>query len=130
MNAAFALAFCDAAGAAVRAEGCRARLLFFGFYLLAGVLANLGFAAVHPGRPGLVVGASGAVSGLMGAAARLIGGGGRPGPIFSRPVLGMGAAWLVINLLIGVFGGASCPAPAAPASPGRRTWPASWSASC
>ena len=64
---------------------------------------------MHPGGTALVVGASGAVSGLMGAAARLIGGGGRPGPIFSRPVLGMGGGWLAINLLIAVFGGSFLP---------------------
>jgi membrane associated rhomboid family serine protease len=45
----------------------------------------------------------------MGAAARLIGGHGRPGPVFSRTVLGMGGGWIVINLLIAVFGGGFLP---------------------
>lgn len=108
MNGAFALAF-SAPLARLFGPKVEGALLFFGFYVLAGVLANLGYAAVHPGGHGLVVGASGAVSGLMGAAARLIGGGGRPGPMFSRAVLGMGAAWLAINLLVALFGGAIMP---------------------
>jgi membrane associated rhomboid family serine protease len=108
MNGAFALAF-SAPLARLFGPKVEGALLFFGFYVLAGVLANLGYAAVHPGGHGLVVGASGAVSGLMGASARLIGGGGRPGPMFSRPVLGMGAAWLAINLLVALFGGAIMP---------------------
>jgi membrane associated rhomboid family serine protease len=108
MNGAFALAFSTPL-ARLFGPKLEGALLFFGFYVLAGVLANLGFAAVHPGGHEPVVGASGAVSGLMGAAARLIGGGGRPGPLFSRTVLGMGAAWIAINLLIAVFGGAIMP---------------------
>ncbi|WP_374577200.1 rhomboid family intramembrane serine protease [Phenylobacterium sp. J367] len=55
------------------------------------------------------MGASGAASGLMGASARLIGGEGRPGPVFSRPVLGMGAAWLIVNLVLAVVGSALVP---------------------
>ena len=108
MNGAFALAF-SAPLARLFGPKLEGALLFFGFYLLAGVLANLGFAAAHPAGHELVVGASGAVSGLMGAAARLIGGGGRPGPLFSRTVIGMGAAWIAINLLIAVFGGSFMP---------------------
>jgi len=108
MNGAFALAF-SAPLARLFGPKVEGALLFFGFYVLAGVLANLGFAAAHPGGHEPVVGASGAVSGLMGAAARLIGGGGRPGPMFSRTVVGMGAAWIAINLLIAVFGGAILP---------------------
>lgn len=103
MNAAFALAF----GTPVaRFLGLRARgvAVFVVFYLVSGVLANLAFAAVHRGDPTPLVGASGAVSGLMGAAARLIAGRGRPGPIISPPVIGMGAAWVVVNLLVAVTG--------------------------
>src|SRR5258706_469095 len=76
MNAAFALAFSTplARFFGSKIEGA---LLFFGFYVLAGVLSNLGYAAVHPHGHALIVGASGAVSGLMGASARLIGGRGR-----------------------------------------------------
>jgi membrane associated rhomboid family serine protease len=108
MNSAFALAFATPL-ARLFGSKIEGALLFFVFYLLAGVLANLGYAAAHPGGHGLVVGASGAVSGLMGASARLMGGGGRPGPILSKAVLGMGGGWVVINLLIAVFGGAFLP---------------------
>jgi membrane associated rhomboid family serine protease len=108
MNAAFALAFSTplARFFGPRIEGA---LLFFGFYVLAGVLSHLGYAAVHPHSHALIVGASGAVSGLMGASARLIGGQGRVGPMFSRAVLGMGGAWVAINLLIALVGGSFLP---------------------
>lgn len=108
MNGAFALAFATplARFFGPKIEGA---LLFFGFYLLTGVLSNLGYAAVHPHGHALIVGASGAVSGLMGAAARLIGGRGRVGPMFSPAVLGMGGGWIAINLLIAVFGGSFLP---------------------
>ncbi|HEY3949122.1 rhomboid family intramembrane serine protease [Phenylobacterium sp.] len=108
MNGAFALAF-SAPLARLFGPKMEGALLFFSFYVICGVLANLGYAAVHPGGQGLVVGASGAVSGLMGAAARLIAGQGRPGRIFSPTVLGMGGGWIVINLLIAVFGGGFLP---------------------
>jgi membrane associated rhomboid family serine protease len=104
MNGAFALAF-SAPLARLFGPKIEGALLFFAFYVLAGVLANLAFAAVHPGSQMPLVGASGAVSGLMGAAARLIGGEGRPGRIFSKPVLAMGGAWLAINLIIALVGG-------------------------
>ena len=108
MNAAFALAFSTplARFFGAKLEG---GLAFFAFYIACGILANLGYAAVHPHGMGLVVGASGAVSGLMGASARLIGGHGRVGPLFSSAVLSMGAAWIAINGLIAVFGGQILP---------------------
>ncbi|WP_293376846.1 rhomboid family intramembrane serine protease [Phenylobacterium sp. SCN 70-31] len=112
MNAAFVLAF----GAPVarffgpRPGGVTA---FFLLYLVCGVLAALGFAAFHWGQYAPMVGASGAASGLMGAAARLLGGpnanGGRVGPLLSQPVTGMGLAWIVINLILAVTGGAFMP---------------------
>jgi len=108
MNGAFALAF-SAPLARLFGPKVEGALLFFSFYVLTGVLANLGYAAVHPGGHGLIVGASGAVSGLMGATARLMGGHGRPGPMFSKPVLGMGGGWLAINLIIALVGGAFLP---------------------
>jgi membrane associated rhomboid family serine protease len=79
-------------------------LLFFGFFLVCGALAALGFAAVHPESRDLLVGASGGVSGLMGAASRLIER--RPGlaPLLSPTVIGMAAGWLVVNLLMALFG--------------------------
>ncbi|MDP3660586.1 rhomboid family intramembrane serine protease [Phenylobacterium sp.] len=103
MNGAFALAF---ATPLARFFGLRLRdgAAFAVFYLACGALANVGYAVLHAGEHGLLVGASGAVSGLMGAASRLIAGRGAVGPILSRPVLGMGGAWLAINLLIALFG--------------------------
>lgn len=74
------------------------------FYLACGVLANLGYAALHPGDTAPLVGASGAASGLMAAAAQVIAGGGRPGPILSRPVLGMATAWVAVNLIVAFTG--------------------------
>jgi membrane associated rhomboid family serine protease len=108
MNAAFILAF----GTPVaRFFGLRlgGALLFYGFYLASGALAALGFAAVHPGQAVALIGASGAASGLMGAAARLIAGYGQVGPILSRPVLGMGAAWVIVNLIMALVGAALVP---------------------
>jgi membrane associated rhomboid family serine protease len=89
-----------------RALGLRARgvAVFAGFYLVCGVLANLAFAAIHPGDATPLIGASGAVSGLMAAASRLIAGRGRLGAVLSGPVIGMGAAWIVVNLLVAVTG--------------------------
>ncbi len=103
MNGAFALAFATPV-ARYLSDGVRGVTAFFLFYLLCGVLSTLGHAALHPGSPELLVGASGAVSGLMGAASRLMAGQGwRLGAMFSRPVLGMGGAWIAVNLLIGVL---------------------------
>jgi membrane associated rhomboid family serine protease len=108
MNAAFVLAF----GAPVarflgpRASGVVAFLLF---YLLCGVLAALGFAALNWGQAITMVGASGAASGLMGAAARLIGGQGRVGPLFSPAVTSMGGAWILINVIMAFTGGLMFP---------------------
>ena len=45
----------------------------------------------------------------MGAAARLIGGQGEPGPMFSKAVTGMGAAWIVVNVIMAFTGGALIP---------------------
>ena len=56
-----------------------------------------------------MVGASGAASGLMGAAARLIGGHGRPGPMFSQAVTGMGMAWIIVNVIMAFSGGLLIP---------------------
>ena len=107
-NAAFALAF---ATPVARFFGERASgvAVFFIFYLLCGALSSLGYAAVHPAEATPLVGASGAVSGLMGAAARLIDGRGRVGRIFSSAVIGMGGAWIIVNLLIGALGSGFTP---------------------
>lgn len=91
---------------------------FFLFCLVCGALSNLGFALVHPGGQMLLVGASGAVSALMAAASRIIAGRGGMGPILSAPVIGMGIAWLVVNLLVAVLGFA----------PGMGDAPVAWEA--
>ncbi len=108
MNAAFILAFGVPVG---RYFGTRAggAALFFIFYLICGVFSNLIYAGIYWGHDVALLGASGAASGLMGACARLIAGEGRPGPILSRPVLGMGAAWVIVNLLMGLSGAAVIP---------------------
>ncbi|ACG77527.1 rhomboid family protein [Phenylobacterium zucineum HLK1] len=108
MNAGFGLAF----GTPVArwfGERLGGAALFFAFYLVCGALSGLGYAALHPGEQSALVGASGAVSGLMGGAARLMAGHGRPGPILSRTVLGMGAIWAAINLAIGLVGAGLLP---------------------
>lgn len=107
-NAAFALAF---ATPVARLFGSRLSggLYFFAFYLACGALSNLGYAALHWGDSSPLVGASGALSGLMGASARLIDGQGRVGRLLSRSVISMGAAWLVVNLLIALLGGGWVP---------------------
>lgn len=108
MNAAFVLAF-GAPVARCFGRGFVGALTFFTFYLACGIVAALGFAAAHWGVNVTMVGASGAASGLMGAAARLIGGQGRPGPMLSQAVTGMGTAWIIINLIMAVTGGALIP---------------------
>ena len=79
---------------------------FFVFYIVCGVLANLGFALVDHSPNAAVLGASGAVSGLMGGASRLMGRfEDEPlAPFSSRSVVGMAAAWISCNLLVGLFG--------------------------
>ena len=107
--------FCVAFGAPVArwlGTGARGGLAFFVFFIACGVTAGVGyggwfdltvFLGRHPSEWALV-GASGAASGLMGAAARLIEGRGRLGSIVGRQVVGMGAAWVLANVVLGVFG--------------------------
>jgi membrane associated rhomboid family serine protease len=108
MNAAFALAFGTPVARffGLKLQGA---IAFFAFYLATGVLSNLGYAALHWGGTGALVGASGAVSGLMGAAARLIGGRGRLGSIFAPATLSFGLSLLIVNLLIAVLGSSLVP---------------------
>lgn len=108
MNGAFALAFATPV-ARFFGERLAGILVFFVFYLVCGALSSLGYAALHLGDALPLVGASGAISGLMGAAARLIDGRGGLGRLFSPPVLGMGGAWLVVNVLVGALGGGFVP---------------------
>lgn len=108
MNAGFILAF-GAPVARFFGRGAVGTVGFFAFYLAAGVLACVGFAALHWGSTGALIGASGAASGLMGAAARLIGGQGRVGPLLSKPVISMGLAWLLVNIVMAFAGGLLIP---------------------
>lgn len=102
MNAGSALAFAPPVARLLGGQG-RGAVVFFGFYLLCGVLAGLGFCLLHWQGSGPVIGASGAVSGLWGAASRLLAGRGLA-PALSRPVLTQAAVFAGINVLLGVLG--------------------------
>ncbi|WP_419317899.1 rhomboid family intramembrane serine protease [Caulobacter sp. ErkDOM-E] len=104
MNAAFALAF-GAPVARLLGLGVRGGSVFVVFYIVCGVLAGLGYAAIHPGSTSLVVGASGAVAGLMGAAARLMDRPGRLSSPLAPRALSLALSWLVINLVMAALGG-------------------------
>lgn len=83
-------------------------LRFLLFFLLCGVAAALVHLAVYWGSPMQVVGASGAVSGLMAAGMRILYGrlyGGADGlaPIFSKPILGFSAVWVIANVVSGIL---------------------------
>jgi membrane associated rhomboid family serine protease len=78
--------------------------IFFLFYLVCGALGSLGYGLVHHGSGNILVGASGAVSGLMGASSRMMERRGALSSLASRTVVGMAAAWIVANLLIGLTG--------------------------
>ncbi len=103
LNAIAALAF-GAPVACLLGTGVWRGLAFFAFYILCGVVGSLGFALLHLGSGAVLVGASGAVSGLMGAASRLVERAGGLAPFSNRTVIGMGASWVVVNLLLAVFG--------------------------
>ena len=82
-------------------------LAFFVFYLLCGVFAGWAYLQLKAGSPVVLIGASGAVSGLMGAASRVLGtdpAEGRLAGFFSPQVIGMAAAWIIVNLLVAVLG--------------------------
>ena len=103
LNALGALAF----GAPVaRLLGLKAAgvAAFFGFFLACGIAGSLGYAALHMRSTDVLVGASGAVSGLMGAASRMIERRSGLAPFTSPTVLGMAAAWVIVNALTAVFG--------------------------
>src|SRR5258705_8255 len=72
---------------------------------LAAVFVQL---TVYGGSPMQVVGASGAVSGLMAAGMRILygrlyGGPGELAPIFSKPILGFSAVWIIANVVTGIL---------------------------
>lgn len=117
MNSIAALAF-GPPTARLMGQGPRGALCFFGFYLACGALAGLGYVAVAPHDQTLLVGASGAISGLLGAASRLIQGRGRIGRVFGSTVIGMAAAWVIVNVILGVSG----------LTPGAAGMPVAWQA--
>jgi membrane associated rhomboid family serine protease len=98
-NSAFGLAFATPVARRMGADPAGG-VVFFLFFLVCGVLANLGFAVVDPHDRAPLVGASGALAGLMGATARLMTPGRRLAGFTSPSVVGMTASWLGVNLLI------------------------------
>lgn len=79
-------------------------LAFLLFFLVCGVLGSLGYGLVHRDGQAILIGASGGVAGLMGAASRMID---RPiglSPYRSPTVIGMAAAWIIVNLLMALTG--------------------------
>lgn len=103
MNAGAAFAFGPPV-ARLFGPGGGGAVLFFGFFLLCGALAGLGYVGLNWSSPALLVGASGAISGLWGAASRLLGQHGGLAPLLSRPVLSQAAAFAAINIVIGLAG--------------------------
>lgn len=103
MNGAFGLAF---ATPVARYFGTKAKGLmgFALFYIVCGGLANLAFVLAHGSSLAPLVGASGAVSALAAAAARILAGRGEVGPITSPLVIGMGAGWIITNLITAITG--------------------------
>jgi membrane associated rhomboid family serine protease len=107
-NSVFAVAF----GAPIaRMFGARwsGALALLAFFLMCGVAGNLGYALIRPHAAVPVIGASGGVAGFMGAASRLLGRAdpgprGDLAPFWSRTVIGMAAAWITVNLIVGVLG--------------------------
>ena len=102
MNAVAALAF-GAPVARFLGRGL-APLAFVVLYIASGVIAALGYGLCHPGSEAPLVGASGAVFGLIGAATRLMGGHGRVSPLLHPAVLKASAAWMGVNLIVGLIG--------------------------
>jgi membrane associated rhomboid family serine protease len=126
MNALGALAFgapsAKLLGLGYQSAPGRARILgglaFIGLFLISGVLGSLGYAIIHSHSQTLLIGASGGVAGLMGAASRMMD---RPiglAPLRSRSVIAMAAAWILVNLLMGLTG----------LAPGTQGLPIAWEA--
>ncbi|WP_269716309.1 rhomboid family intramembrane serine protease [Caulobacter sp. NIBR2454] len=103
LNSAFALAFGTPISRLLGLD-LRGAALLLVFFLLCGVGSGAVYALIHAGSMGAVIGASGAVSGMMGAAARLMDRAGHLGPILSPSVMSTGAAWIIVNLLVALFG--------------------------
>ncbi len=103
LNSAFALAF-GTPIARLLSVSLKGAVLLWAFFLLCGMGSGGIYALIHQGSMGAVIGASGAVSGMMGAAARLMDRRGVLGPILSPSVVSTGAAWIIVNLLVALFG--------------------------
>lgn len=123
INSAFILAFGAPVARRFGTDGAGAAG-FIAFYLVCGVLSNLGYAAVNPGSQAVVVGASGAASGLMAAASRLMTRGPGLAPFLSSPVLTMAGAWVAINVLLAILQGVGLVA----LEPGAAGAPVAWQA--
>jgi membrane associated rhomboid family serine protease len=117
MNAVAVVAFGPPAARLFRTD-LRGAAVFFAFFLVCGAIAGLGFVLTDLQDTSPVVGASGAVSALLGAASRLIQGHGQIGPMFGSTVLGMAAAWAIVNVVLGVSG----------LTPGAEGIPVAWQA--
>lgn len=102
MNAVGALTF--AAPVARLMIGVKGLIGFLTLYILCGVIAGGGYALLHIDGNVPLVGASGAVFGLIGAAIRLLGGRGTVSPLTDRRVMSAAAAWIGVNLFIGLTG--------------------------
>lgn len=107
MNAVGALAF--AAPVARLMGGLKGLIGFLSLYIVCGVIAGGGYALLHLDGTVPLVGASGAVFGLIGASTRMMGGRGLILPLTDRRVLTSAAAWIGVNVLIGVIGGVGNP---------------------
>ncbi len=102
-NSLFALAFCTPVARAVGPRG-RGSALFFLLFLVCGLLGNLGYAIRHLSDLHPVIGASGGIAGFYGATSRMVGREKGLAPFWSPTVVSMGAAWIVMNVLVGLFG--------------------------
>lgn len=85
-------------------EGFWGAVLFFGFFLICGVISGGLYALWNADSHIPMIGASGAVFGLIGAATRLMNPWGRLEPLLSRRVLSMTAAFVGLNLMVAVLG--------------------------
>jgi membrane associated rhomboid family serine protease len=103
MNAISALAFGPPVARFLGERG-RGPALFFGFFLVCGVVAGLGYCLVHWNGAQVVIGASGAISGLWGAASRLLIGRGALASPLDRQVITQGVAFAGINVVVGMVG--------------------------
>ena len=102
MNAVMGVAFATPV-ARLLGSGTRGVIIFALYYTVCGALANFGVLLLHPNSTFIVIGTSGAISGLAAGAARIVSGQGQVGPILSPFVIGLGAAWVILNLLAAVL---------------------------